>query len=140
MGEVGDATILFYSHFAGKTIHGAPRIDGVIEIISGIGVRSDPPQMGMAKYQDATTVGFLIDDSVRMSMPVTSHSAAIRKEGIANESMLIETFHLSPTPEDLAPLGRSNKAEIRIGTLTKKLSDRVRHSLREQLRMDICAQ
>jgi hypothetical protein len=145
--QAGGAVITFYSHYKSKTAREAPTSEGKIVLIAARGHSGrrrslgdeTVPDVSMAKYQDVDAVNVLLDDSVRLTRPVTRHNAAMRQGNGLEDQMLLETLYLTVTTDDLVRIGSAKKAAIRIGDLTKKISDRVVKSIREQARTDMCA-
>ena len=84
-------------------------------------------------------MNLLLDDSIRLSLPVAHASIRTQQGDGVNPAMLLETLNLTVKPDDLLHIGTAKKVAIRAGALTKKFSDRVLKSIREQVRIDICS-
>jgi hypothetical protein len=142
VSQEGGAVISFTSHFKGKTASEAPMTTGQMVIISALGPSTrgaEAPSASAAKYQSLDAVNLLLDDSVRLTLPVAHASIRTQQGDGLNPAMLLETLYLTVKPDDIVRIGTAKKAAIRAGTLTKKFSDRFLKSIREQVRMDLCA-
>jgi len=52
----------------------------------------NPLNVTMAKYGEVKDVKFLLDDSVRIALPLTSNKASLRKAGVISPEKLVETL------------------------------------------------
>ncbi|HEX2781238.1 MAG TPA: hypothetical protein VHM30_17185 [Gemmatimonadaceae bacterium] len=142
--DAGDAIISFASRFPGKKLRDTAAVELKVVLITassrdGTLARDAKVDMGMAKYRDVAEARFLVDDSVRLSLPVKKHSATIRPGDTMYPAFLLETLTFVATLNDLARIGRGESAIIRVGDVQKKFPGRVLKSFREQARYLMCA-
>lgn len=135
----GGAVISFTAQYRGRSPSAPPKVSGKIVTIAAQEDRGAKPEMGMQKYQAVDVANVLLDDSVRLALPVAKHSAAIKGNDGVEAAMLLETLELTVTLDDLAKIGAANKAAIRFGENTKKFSGRVLKSIKEQARVAMCS-
>lgn len=155
ISQEGGAVISFRSQYVGKEITHPLATSGVIVVIAAKSGRNEPrPSTDMQKYGSVQSVNILLDDSVRLTLPVVRHEAFIATGGGKTSTAamyegefyldvagsLMEKLYLTVTAQDLTKIGSAKSGQIRFGDNTKKLSGRVLKSVKEQGRVVLCAQ
>lgn len=144
----GGAETSFRAAYKGKIPTDTAAISGTVIMIaedareSGVskysGQHAQKVDVSMSKYGDVEKVFLLLDDSVRLELPVTHHESHVKQSDGLSAAKVLETLTLTVTVNDLARIGAANAAAMRVGENTKKFSGRVLKSIREQARIVLC--
>ena len=145
MSIAGDAAIGFRAAAAGHAL-GTP---APLSVMTAVLVTADarggavgaptPVTTGMATDQAVTPADLLVDDSLRLTLPVQSYAARIQPADAVAPAMLLETLTFAAPLPALEQLGRARSAKIRIGTLQKTFHATTLRSVRALARYLLCS-
>lgn len=113
--------------------------EGVGGAIVGGRTGDAPVNASMAKFGDVKDVKFVLDDSVRFSLPIVSNTAKVQKAGIFNPEALIETLTFVIPADVRRKMVGTKEGRMRIGDYEIGVGKKTLNSLRDVTRFLICS-
>lgn len=99
----------------------------------------NPLSVTMAKYGEVKDVKFLLDDSVRIALPLTSNKASIKKAGVISPEKLVETLTFVIPADVRGRIVGTHEGRMRLGDYEIGVGKKTVNSLRDVHRFLICS-
>ncbi len=118
------ATVMLQGFFRGKSLNDSAFVRMTAEfkqqgeggiIMGRSSTGTGPLSSSMAKYADVKDAKFLLDDSVRISLPVESYKAGVKKAGIISAEALVETLTFIIPASERIKIAHTREGKMRIG-------------------------
>lgn len=93
----------------------------------------------MAKYADVKDAKLLLDDSVRISLPLESYKTGIKKAGVLFPEALVETLTFIIPPSERVRIAHTREGKMRVGSYEFDFGRGEVEGIREFTRSSICS-